>query len=66
MDKVAGVAVVPLLWRHAEVVHFQACSSWSDQALAVNKLLASRQDTPLTSTSESEKTFGSGDTHDYL
>ena len=47
-------------------MHFPAGSGWSDQALAVGELLARRPGTSPTSTSEYEKTFGSGYTHDAL
>ena len=39
-DGVAGVAVVPLLRRDADVVHFPAGSFWSYQALMVDELSA--------------------------
>ena len=61
---VASVAVAPLLRRDADVMHFPAGSGW--QALAVDEPLAHRRGTFPTSTSESEKTFGSGYTHDSL
>ena len=57
-DGVAGVAVVPLLRRDADVVHFPAGSGWSDQALVVDEPAARRSGTAPTSRSESENTFG--------
>ena len=62
-DGVAGVAVVPLLRRDADVVHFPAGSGWSDQALVVDEPAARRPGTAPTSMSESENTFGSGSAH---
>ena len=61
MVGVAGVAVVPLLRRDAEIVHVPAGSGWSDPALVVDEL---RPGTAPTSTSEPIKTFGSGSTHE--
>ena len=54
---VAGIAVVLLLRRDAEVVHFPAGSGWSDQALVVDEPAARRPGTSQapTSMSESEK-----------
>ena len=62
-DGVAGVAVVPLVRRDADVVHFPAGSGWSDQALVVDEPAARR---PGTSMSESEKQIRSGSTHESL
>ena len=65
-DGVAGVAVVPLLRRDADIVHFPAGSGWSDQALVVDEPAVCRPGTAPTSMSESENTFGSRGTHESL
>ena len=56
-DGVAGIAVVPLLRRDADIVHFPAGSGWSDQALVVDELAARRPGTAPTST-ETEVSSG--------
>ena len=65
-DGIAGVAVVPLLRRDTNVVHFPAGSGWSDPALVVDEPAARRPCSAQTSMSESKNTFGTGYTHESL